>query len=162
MSMGLPLVFDLIVAILLIVTIVYAVMLNRKLAELRDSRSELEKLIAVFRAATDKAESNLHGLRAAAEKAGGPLQAGIEEARGCVDDLKYLIDCASTAADGLETAIRAKRDTASARLRPSPRPPAKPYAGSGQGSARTAGPNARKGQASTEQAALIKALEGIR
>ncbi len=160
MSMGLPLVFDLIVSVLLIVTIAYAVVLNRKLAELRDSRAELERLITGFQAATNKAESNLDGLRAVAEEAGKPLQAGIEEARRCFDDLKFLIDRAGAATEGLETAVRDKRSAMGEKVRPSP--PSKQWPGSGQGPARSPGLDAKRGQASTEQAALIKALEGIR
>lgn len=110
-------VLDLIVAILLAATIGYAVLLNKRLGQLRKNREDLVKLVAAFNDATARAEAGIPKLRRAAEEAGGALQERVEKAQSLRDDLAFMIERADTVANRLEMAVR------SARTEPRPAPP---------------------------------------
>lgn len=108
----LGLVGDAIVAALLIATIVYAALLNARLAVLRGDRAKLEELVRTLTDAAARADAGIAALRAAAEDAGGALEKRIEEGRGLRDDLTYMIERGGLLADRLEGSIRARRDAA--------------------------------------------------
>ncbi|HIJ64225.1 MAG TPA: hypothetical protein HPQ04_16155, partial [Rhodospirillaceae bacterium] len=55
--MDYKLILDIIVAILLIATITYSVILNNRLTQLRKHRDDLTKLVAAFNDATMRAEA---------------------------------------------------------------------------------------------------------
>jgi len=57
------LIVDSVVAVLLVVTISYAITLNRRLGNLRRDRSELEKMAASFQQATVRAEDSIGKLK---------------------------------------------------------------------------------------------------
>lgn len=103
--MTFSLVLDVLVAVLLVVTISYALVLNRRLTGLRRDKKELEKLAASFGQATARASESIGTLRSTA----GDLQARIDKAQGLRDDLQFLVERASSAADRLEQAVRASR-----------------------------------------------------
>lgn len=103
--MALSLTLDVILAVLLVVTISYAVVLNRKLGSLRRDKAKLESLAASFGQATLRAEESIGRLRNTAEA----LQEKIEKAQALRDDLAFLVDRGTSAADRLEGAIRASR-----------------------------------------------------
>ena len=102
-------VLDIIVAILLAATIAYAVMLNRRIGQLRRDREDLAKLIATFNDATARAEAGIPKLRRAAEDAGVGLQERVEKAQSLRDDLAFLIEHADSMANRLEGAVRSAR-----------------------------------------------------
>ncbi len=108
------LVLDVIVAVLLVATIVYAVLLNRRLSVLRRNGEEMARLIARFNEATVRAESSIPRLRKTAEDAGDALQERVEKALALRDDLAFMIERADAMADRLETSVR----TARAEVRP--------------------------------------------
>jgi hypothetical protein len=101
---------DLLVAGLLLATLSYCIVLNRRLAALRDDKGELRELIRGLGAAAQRAEAGVASLRAAAEQIGVGLQQEIERARGLRDDLAYMIERGGGLADRLEGAIRQHRD----------------------------------------------------
>ena len=105
-------VLDIIVAILLAATIAYAVMLNRRIGQLRRDREDLVKLIAAFNDATARAEAGIPKLRRAAEEAGTGLQERVEKAQSLRDDLAFLIEHADSMANRLEGAVRSVRSDA--------------------------------------------------
>jgi hypothetical protein len=109
---------DLIVAVLLVATIGYATVLNRRLAVLRGDRAQLETLIEGLTVATQRAEGGVAGLRAAAEDTGRQLEKRIEQAQGLRDDITYMLERGTAVADRLETTIRARRE----EPKPEPRP----------------------------------------
>lgn len=117
------LVLDVIIAALLVATIVYAGMLNRRLSALRKNRDDMAKLIAQFNEATVRAESSIPKLRKAAEEAGQALLERVEKAHSLRDDLAFMIERADSMADRLENAVRSGRSEA------------KPMPGSGANSA---------------------------
>lgn len=100
------LIVDLFVAILLVVTIGYAIVLNRRLGKLRGDKAELEKLAATFGESTVRAEESIEKLRNTADM----LQGRMEKAEALRDDLAFLIDRGGQAADKLEDLVRATRD----------------------------------------------------
>ena len=100
------LIVDLFVAILLVVTIGYAIVLNRRLGKLRGDKAELEKLSATFGESTVRAEESIEKLINTADM----LQDRMEKAEALRDDLAFFIDRGGQAADKLEDLVRATRD----------------------------------------------------
>ena len=103
--MTFTLALDILVAGLLVVTIAYAVVLNRRLGMLRRDKTELEGLAANFGEATMRAGDSIVKLKTTAEE----LQNRIEKAEALRDDLVFLIDRGDASADRLEEAVRAGR-----------------------------------------------------
>jgi len=102
------LVLDILVAILLVATICYAMVLNSKLSNLRRGKEEMEKLAASFGEATGRAEENIARLRETATE----LQNGIKKAQSLHDDLIFLIERGDQVADHLEEKVRdARKET---------------------------------------------------
>lgn len=114
--MMLSLFADAIVAALLVATISYAAVLNRRLGVLRSDRAKLEELVKGLTVASQRAESGIAGLKATVGDVGRQLEKKIELAQGLRDDLTYMIERGGTVADRLEGTLRARRDE-----RPEPR-----------------------------------------
>lgn len=94
--------FNILVAILLIATIVYAVILNKKLDALREAKAEMEGLIRSFAETTTKAEKSLAEFKVHASNTGVGLEKNTTKADGILSDLSYLVDRAEVVADRLE------------------------------------------------------------
>lgn len=92
---------NLLVAALLVATIAYAWTLNRKLNALRESKQDMEQLIARFAQATSRAENGLAEIRQTADQTGGELRQSISEGRSIADDLVFLVERAGKLADRL-------------------------------------------------------------
>ena len=106
--MNFTLILDVVLITFLAVTIGYAVVLNRKLTQLRRNKAELERLSATFAQATHKAEDSIGRVMTGAEA----LQERVNKAQGLRDDLAFLIDRAISAAHRLEDAVRTARPRA--------------------------------------------------
>jgi uncharacterized protein DUF6468 len=117
---------DAIVALLLIATIGYSVVLNRRLGTVRNDREKFEVLVRNLNAASHRAESAVAGLRLTAEELSRRLEKKVEEARALADDLTYMIERGGSIADKLANQIRAGRDELKPDLRSEPKPAAKP------------------------------------
>ena len=107
--MDYKLILDVIVAILLIATIVYSVILNNRLTQLRRHRDDLAKLVAAFNDATLRAEAGIPKLKRTAEEAGSSLQERVEKAQALRDDLAFMIERADSLANRLEGSVRSAR-----------------------------------------------------
>ena len=116
------LILDMVVIVLLGATITYAVMLNRRLMVLRESRADLENLVKGLAEATIRAESAVKGLRRAAVETGENLQKTVEQGQTLYDDLKMMIETADVLANRLEGA--AAGDHRPRSLTPAPVPAA--------------------------------------
>lgn len=103
--MTLPLILDIAVAALLVVTIVYATILNRRLTAMRRDRKELAAVAASFEKAIARAGDSVTKLRTSTEN----LQESIGKAESLRDDLAFLLERGGSAADRLEAAVRAAR-----------------------------------------------------
>ncbi len=108
------LILDVLVAVLLAVTIGYAVVLNKRLGKLRGDKKDLEKLATTFGESTSRAEQSIETLRHTADL----LQGGIDKAQALRDDLAFLIDRGDQAADSRENLVRLTRDISGAGSRP--------------------------------------------
>ncbi len=108
--MDYKLVLDVMVAVLLAVTIIYAWVLNQRLSQLRRNRDDLAKVVSSFNDATARAEAGIPKLRKAAEETGSALQERVEKAQSLRDDLAFMIERADAMADRLEQAVRAARE----------------------------------------------------
>ena len=96
---------DIILALLLVATIGYAMVLNRKLGNLRRHKEELENLAATFSNSTTRAKDSITHLKNSTAE----LQADTAKAASLRDDLKFLIDRGTSTADRLEAAVRKSR-----------------------------------------------------
>lgn len=143
-------VLEVIGACLLLVMIIYAVQLNRRLSRLQADKAYLQKVIVGFNEATERAESSIGRLRTAALEANDALQANTKLAKELRGDLSFLIDRAESMADRLESSIgngRAEGAGAGAQISAF-----RPLKGGKDASAAT----------SHTKAALSRALAGIR
>ena len=181
--MEISLIFDALIAVLLVATIGYAAVLNRKLGILRDAKSEMEALIASFSESTECAGSGVESLKQEAGRSGEALQKKVEAARGLVDDLGFLIERGARLAERLDGEIgaaRAKRTVglAAERAPAQAQWPAAAAAkaeigaaransapGDSAGGAGPAGdpaPDAGAADLSAAESELLKALQGMR
>jgi hypothetical protein len=101
---------DAVVAVLLIATIGYAAVLNRRLQGVRSDRAKFEQLVKGLTQSTQRAEGAVAGLRATTEDLARRLDKKIEEGQGLLDDLGYMIERGTSVADRLENGIRIRRD----------------------------------------------------
>ncbi len=104
--MSFSLALDILVAVLLVVTIVYAAILNRRLGAFRSHKSELDALAASFTEATLRADESVGKLKIMADD----LQVRLDKAQALHDDLVFLIDRGGSEADRLEETVRRARD----------------------------------------------------
>lgn len=102
------LIIDVIVAILLVVTIIYAINLNKRLSAMRKDRAKLEKIATEFAQSTARANESITHLKSTNET----LQRQLDTAQSLRDDLAYLLDRGEKSADRLEDLVRGARDIA--------------------------------------------------
>jgi chromosome segregation ATPase len=120
MSPTVTLVIDLIMVGLLVATIAYAIILNRQIVRLRESRGELAELIKGLNEAMTKAEAGVRSMKATAHNTGEGLQKTIDKAGTLRDELQFMIEAGNTLADRM-SGFSEDRPKAS---RPVARPPA--------------------------------------
>lgn len=151
MSGGVALAFDAVIAVLLVATIAWAVVLNRKLRVLRGSREELDRLVARLIESTDRAQSGLASLRATAESSGEMLNTKAGAARAAIDELAYLVERGGELACRLEAGISAGRRLET-QAPPKPTP----------ATADHVRPKRAVAAPAAHQERLLKALQGVR
>jgi hypothetical protein len=103
------LVFDVMVIVLLVITIVYAVILNQRLEAFRDAKDEIQAVVTEFGGALAQAEQGMATLREAADVGGDALQNAVERAARLADDLAFLKDKGDATADRLEDLVTRSR-----------------------------------------------------
>lgn len=122
MTVDYGLALDVLVAVLLAVTIVYAAMLNRRLGRLREGRAELEAMVKHFNDAASRAEASIRGLKAAANQAAENLRRPVEDAERLHEELGLLVKRADVLAEQLSDGVsRSRRDAAIPTAAPSSR-----------------------------------------
>lgn len=110
--MTLDTLLNLAVIALLIPTIIYAIILNRRLSALRKSRDELAKVVANFNDATLRAEAGIPKLKKATNEASMALKDRVEKAQSLRDDLAFMIERAEEMATRIESGVRVARSEA--------------------------------------------------
>ena len=156
----LTLVLEIVGAALLVVMIVYAVRLNRRLSTLQEDKAEFERLLMSFTDSTSRAETSVARLKASATDTAQSLQENVTRAQALRDDLAFMVDRADELANRLEGAIREARPESPARVS------AAQVATSGEkvnAEAAQSEPSSQEepGQRKTKSD-LLKALEGMR
>src|SRR5579862_717761 len=102
-------ILDIVVILLLVPTIVYAGILNRRLGALRRSRDELARIVASFNDATLRAEAGIPKLKKATTEANQTLKERVDKAQTLRDDLAFMVQRAEELANRLEAGVRAAR-----------------------------------------------------
>lgn len=92
---------DGVVILLLLATIGYAAVLNRRLQRLRAAKDEMAAVLKDFVGASAQAEEALGRLNGAGQATAKELDRLLERARQLGDDLVFLIDRGGKLADGL-------------------------------------------------------------
>ena len=87
-----PLILDGLVIVLLVATIIYCVLLNRRLAAMRRNEDELQLLIASFNQATARAEAGIGALKKAAEGVRESHHGEVEDAKALYDELSFMLE----------------------------------------------------------------------
>lgn len=90
------------VAVLLVITVVYCAVLDRRLRALRAGQDGLKALIEGLDAATQRAQAGIGDLKTAAASAADRLAPEIAKARALSDELALMIETANRLADRLE------------------------------------------------------------
>ncbi|MEX2630669.1 MAG: DUF6468 domain-containing protein [Tistlia sp.] len=134
--MDLGLLADGLLALLLAVTIAYAIVLNRKLSALRATKDEMARMLADFAQTTAQAEAGVRELRQSASASGDGLSAVVaeadgklEKALGLKEDLVFLVEKGEALADRLERGLEGGRASQARPRAPAAKPaPAKPGA----------------------------------
>lgn len=128
--MNISLLLDGLLVALLAATLVYAVILNRRLLSLRKEKNGFEKMLADFNASTLRAEESIHRLKTVADVSSKELQRQTSLARSLRDDLSFLADRGETLADRLEHATRKNKNPKTATVtkiaKAAPKPAAAP------------------------------------
>jgi hypothetical protein len=101
---------DAIVALLLIATIGYSMVLNRRLSMVRNDREKFEVLVRNLSTASQRAEAAVTNLRVTADDLSRRLDKKVGEAKALADDLTYMIERGGGVADKLASQIRVGRD----------------------------------------------------
>ena len=97
--MPLGLIVDALIVALLGVTVVYGVVLSRRLSALRKHQNQLSELIGALNEAAARAEAGIAGLKVNAEQAGASLQSSIDTARRLSDELSFRTERPGAAAE---------------------------------------------------------------
>ena len=145
MTVGLGI--DLVVIPLLVATICFAVILNRKLAKLRHAGEDFQVLMASFQDVVATAENSIARLKSAGEAGAGGTEMGASGLAVLKDDLEFLV------ARGEALAERLAEETSAGRV-----PAADPL----RNVTRLAPTGGAPAAGATEDRELLKALEGAR
>ncbi len=119
------LMFEAVFAVLLLVTIVYAVKLNVRISGLRERDSELREMIEQFNQASNQALDSVRVLKSVGVDADQKFKASIDRAQSLRDDLAYMIERGEKIADRIEHAPIQQQSTSG--LAPGPVGAAEPH-----------------------------------
>ena len=103
MSPLISLIIDLVMVGLLAATIAYAIILNKQIIKLRESRGEMAELIQGLNEAMTKADAGVRGLKKTAADTGEDLQRTVGKAQALRDELQFMIETADAMANRLGT-----------------------------------------------------------
>lgn len=103
------LLLNLLIAGLLIATISYCWLLNKRIKILQDSKSELANLLKHFDESTTRASESIIALQTASRKIGENIQTRIDKVNYLIDDLAFMIDKGNRLADQLDANFAVNR-----------------------------------------------------
>ena len=97
-----PIALDITMLGLLVITMIYVVILNRKVAILSGAKKDLEGLLKSLTGVSEKAGADLAGLKAEAAELGDALENQVENALRAAEDIHFLTRKGEAVADRLE------------------------------------------------------------
>ena len=110
-----PMALDVTMIVLLVVTMGYVVILNRKIAVLSGAKKDLEGLLKSFSEVSEKAGADLASLKTEAAELGDALENQVEDALRAAEDIHFLTRKGDAVADRLEgSAVAASQSGAAA------------------------------------------------
>ncbi|PWC86491.1 hypothetical protein TSH100_11965 [Azospirillum sp. TSH100] len=101
MSPLVSIIIDVVMVGLLAATIAYAIILNRQIIALRESRGEMAELIQGLNDAMARAETGVRTLKRTAGDTGEDLQRTVTKAQTLRDELEFMIEAADALANRL-------------------------------------------------------------
>ena len=104
--MALSLFLDGLIAVLLVATIGFCIVLNRRLGTSRKAQAELAGLAQVLNEATSHAQQGIEGLKHASVELGRELGDKISKAQSLNSDLAFMTEHGTDLADRLEGVVR--------------------------------------------------------
>ena len=90
------------VAVLLALTVIYCIQLDRRLKALRSGQDGLKELIAALDRSTARAQESMQALSGVGSDATGELRSQIAEARVLADELAIMVESGNNLANRLE------------------------------------------------------------
>lgn len=151
------LILDVVVVVLLGLTIVYAARLSLQLRRLRDSKSDLDKVVRDLIKNLDRADRAISGLKEAARDSGSELQAAVDKAMALSDELQLITDSGDRLASRLEGLVDKARPMAPAINTPQPAPSPRTISESSKSA-----PERRSGQDSQPQGVQASYVQHLR
>ncbi len=107
------LILESLVAILLLVTIGYCFVLNRRLATLRHGQNEMHAVVLTLNEATDKAKVSVEQMRRNSMTIAGELTEKLRAGRAIADELGMILESGNSLADRLAGTLTASRTAVS-------------------------------------------------
>ena len=160
--MTLSIILDIVVAGLLVATIAYATILDRRIRQLRAARGEIETMVVGFNTATARAESAIGDLKDGTEAGARELKPLMATARQIADDLQFLVERGNELADRLDVGVGAARAIApKGGIKPASRPSA-PAKAAPIVLDKTERADIPQREVSDAEHALLKALRSVR
>lgn len=100
---------NIVIAVLLGITIVYAFLLNKRLQALRADKEEMERLLRRFYDAIQAADSGIKNLKSASEGLSKDLGDRVDKARALRDEMAFMLERGELLATQLESSISSSR-----------------------------------------------------
>lgn len=118
---------EILVVLLLVVTVIFAWKLSKRINELQRSKEEMARFILDFDAAIKRAQTNIEDLKTLGEETDNQLVDHINKARFLANDLSFLMEKGNNVADALEHYIEQSKSSRSQSNPPtsSPKPQVK-------------------------------------
>jgi len=101
MSISLSMVIELVVGGLLVATITYCYLLDRRLRMLRDGEGDLKQVVVALDRATTRAQGAITDLRVSCDTLTRDLDRDLKKARGLADELALMVEAGDHIADRL-------------------------------------------------------------
>lgn len=98
-------ILDIVIAVMLVVTIGYSVVLYRRLGVLRSSQTDMDALVRNFAGSIERAQTGLLTLKTAGTELSSALAERTDAARAVNDDLGFLTNSAERLADRLDALV---------------------------------------------------------
>ena len=101
MSFSISLIVELVVGGLLVATIAYCYLLDRRLRALRDGEGDLKQIVVSLDRATTRAQGAITDLRVSCDALTRDMERDLKKARGLADELALMVESGDHIADRL-------------------------------------------------------------